>query len=124
MADKEKQKRDALNPLTRGQTLLTQVIAGKAYDTGYENGRYDGMKGAYIEGFVDANQYGSKAFIACTCMALRELHGFGSKRMQAVCDAIQHKLLTEIDIRETIRRCQEEFGLVLEDEVTTPIEDD
>lgn len=126
MSDKvtEKQRRDALATLTRGLPTYSAVIAGKAYDAGYKHGHYDGMKGAYIEGFVDANHYGSKMYIACTCLALRELHGFGPKRMQAVCDAIQHKLLTEIDISETIKRCQEEFGLVLEDEVTAPIEEE
>jgi hypothetical protein len=30
----------------------------------------------------------------------------------------------EIDISETIKRCREEFGLVLEDEVTTMPEED
>jgi hypothetical protein len=126
MADKvqEKQRREALATLTHGLSTYSAVIAGKAYDAGYKNGHYDGMKGAYIEGFVDANEYGSKAVIACTCVALRDLYGFGQKRMQAVHDAIRHKLLTEIDISETIKRCQEEFGLVLEDEVTAPIEEE
>lgn len=126
MADKgqEKERREALAALTRGLSSYSAVIAGRAYDAGYKNGRYDGMEGAYIEGFADANVYGSRAFIACTCMALRELFGFGSQRMQRVCDEIQHKLLTEIDISDTIRRCKEEFGLVLEDEVTTPLEED
>ena len=117
-------KKKALRPLCKGLGAYPSVIAGRAYDAGYKSGHYDGMKGAYIEGFVDANQYGSKMYIACSCLALRELYGFGPKRMQAVCDAIQHKLLTEIDISETIKRCQEEFGLVLEDEVTAPIEEE
>lgn len=120
----EKERRDALATLTRGLPPYSAVIAGKAYDAGYKNGHFDGMKSAYTEGCVDATLYGRRAHIACTCLALRELYGFGPKRMQAVRDAIQHKLLTEIDISETIKRCQEEFGLMLEDEVTAPIEDE
>lgn len=114
----------AMSALTRGLNAYGAVIAGRAYDAGYQNGKADGAEGAFTEGFSTANRYGSKAFIACTCLALRELHGFGAKRMQDICNAIQEKLLTEIDINETIERCEEEFGLMLLDEVTTPPEDD
>lgn len=117
-------KKKALRPLCKGLGTYPSVIAGRAYDAGYKNGHYDGMKGAYLEGFVDANEYASKAVIACTCVALRDLYGFGQKRMQAVHDAIRQKLLMEIDISETIKRCREEFGLVLEDEATTRPEED
>ena len=114
----------AMSALTRGLNAYGAVIAGRAYDAGYQNGKADGAEGAFTEGFSQANRYGSKAFIACTCLALRELYGFGAKRMQDICNAIQEKLLTEIDINETIKRCEEEFGLMLLDEVTTPPEDD
>lgn len=124
MNKQDKDKRNALAELTCGLNVYSAVIAGKAYDAGYQNGKADGAEGAFTEGFTAANRYCSKAFIACTCLALRELHGFGAKRMQDVCDAIQHKLLTEIDINETIKHCEDEFGLMLLDEVTTPPEDD
>ena len=117
-------KRNALAALTHGPNAYSAVIAGRAYDAGYQNGKTDGAEGAFTEGFTAANRYGSKAFIACTCKALRELHRFGAKRMQDVCDAIQRNLLTEIDINETIEWCENEFGLMLLDEVTTPPEDD
>lgn len=124
MDKKAMDKRNALAGLTRGLPPYSAVIAGRAYDAGYQHGKADGAEGAFTEGFSSANRYGSKAFIACTCLALRELHGFGAKRMQDICNAIQEKLLTEIDINETIKRCEEEFGLMLLDEVTTPPEDD
>ena len=124
MDKKTMDKRNALAGLTRGLPAYSAVIAGRAYDAGYQNGKADGAEGAFTEGFTAANRYGSKAFIACTCKALRELHGFGAKRMQDVCDAIQQNLLTEIDINETIEWCENEFGLMLLDEVTTPPEDD
>ena len=121
---KELDKRNALAGLTPGLNFYSKVIVGRAYDSGYENGKRDGAEGAFTAGFQQANRYGSKAFIACTCKALRELHGFGAKRMQDVCDAIQRNLLLEIDINETIEWCENEFGLTLLDEVTTPPEDD
>lgn len=124
MNKQEMDKRNALAVLTRGLNTYSAVIAGKAYDEGYQNGKADGAEGAFTEGFQQANKYGSKAFIACTCKALRQLHGFGAKRMQEVCDAIQRNLLMEIDINETIEWCENEFGLMLLDEVTTPPEDD
>lgn len=124
MDKKDMDKRKALAGLTRGVNAYSAVIAGRAYDAGYQNGKADGAEGAFTEGLTAANRYGSKAFIACTCLALRELYGFGAKRMQDICNAIQEKLLTEIDINETIKRCEEEFGLMLLDEVTTPPEDD
>lgn len=112
----------AMTALTRGLNAYGAVIAGRAYDAGYQNGKADGAEGAFTEGFSTANRYGSKAFIACTCKALRQLHGFGAKRMQEVCDAIQRNLLTEIDINETIEWCEKEFGLVLLDELLEPEE--
>lgn len=124
MDKKAMDKRNALAVLTRGLNAYSAVIAGRAYDAGYQHGKADGAEGAFTEGFTAANRYGSKAFIACTCLALRELHGFGAKRMQDICNAIQEKLLTEIDINETIERCEKEFGLMLLDELTEPLEDD
>lgn len=126
MTDKvqDKERHDALAALTRGLPPYSAAIAGRAYDAGYKNGNNDGMKGAYVEGLVDAHQYISKAFIACACLALRDLFGYGPQRLQRVCDAIRQKQLTVIDLSEPIRRCKEEFGLVLEDEVTTPLEED
>lgn len=121
---KEKDKRNALAELTPGLNVYSKVIVGRAYDAGYQNGKRDGAEGAFTAGFQQANKYGSKAFIACTCKALRQLHGFGAKRMQDVCDAIQRNLLMEIDINETIEWCENEFGLILLDEVTTPPEVD
>ena len=124
MNKQETDKRNALAVLTHGLNAYSAVIAGRAYDAGYQNGKADGAEGAFTEGFTAANRYGSKAFIACTCLALRKLYRFGPWRMQKVCNAIQDELLYSIDINETVKRCEEEFGLILEDEVTTPPEDD
>ncbi len=123
MDKKTTDKRNALSALTHGLNAYSAVIAGRAYDAGYDNGKADGAEGAFTAGFQQANRYGSKAFIACTCKALRQLHGFGAKRMQRVCDAIQQNLLTEIDINETIEWCEKEFGLILLDELFTPEDD-
>lgn len=117
-------KKEALLPLSIGLNTYSKVMLGRAYDAGYQRGKADGAEGAYLEGFTAANRYGSKAFIACTCLALRKLYRFGPWRMQKVCNAIQDELLYSIDINETVKRCEEEFGLILEDEVTTPPEDD
>lgn len=117
-------RKEALLPLSIGLNTYSKVMLGKAYDAGFQHGKSESTEDAYRAGFTAANRYGSKAFIACTCKALRELHGFGAKRMQEVCDAIQRNLLTEIDINETIEWCEKEFGLVLLDELLEPEEDE
>lgn len=124
MNKQETDKRNAMAGVTRGLPAYSAVIASRAYDAGYQNGKADGAEGAFMAGFRQANRYGSKAFIACTCLALRELYGFGAKRMQDICNGIREKLLMEIDINETIERCEKEFGLILLDELTDPSEDE
>ena len=117
-------KKEALLPLSIGLNTYSKVMLGRAYDAGFQNGKAENVEDAYRAGFTAANRYGSKAFIACTCLALRELFGFGAWRMQRVCDAINTKLLTEIDINETIEKCEQAFGLRLLDELTMPDEEE
>lgn len=123
-ATPEKDKRETLRPLLAGQSAYTKVIVGRAYDAAYQNGIRDGAVGAFEEGFVTANRFGCKAYIACTCKALHDRFGFGAKRMQDVSDAIRYNLLNELDISELVKWCEEKFGIVLIDEVTTPPEDE
>lgn len=120
----EKDKRETLRPLMVGQTTYTRVLLGRAYDAAYQNGIHDGAVNAFEEGFITANRYGCKAYIACTCKALHDVFGFGAKRMQAVSEAIRYNLLNELEINELVDWCEDKMGIVLIDEATTPPEDE
>lgn len=78
-------KRDAVKDLTRNMPALAQVNIGKAFDRGARLG--------YSEGFKDANEFGSKTFIACTFLALHQVFGFGQQRLERLYPVIMEHLL-------------------------------
>lgn len=116
MTDQEKAKREVMQQL-KGLSTYQQVIASRVYDAAYENGKKDGAHGAYTKGFSDANRYGCKVMIACSCLALHEVYGFGRDRMQRFADAFRQKLLDVLDAFDAIKECEERFGIVFTDPV-------
>lgn len=121
MIDRKKQ---VLKLLSEGLNTYSKVMLGKAYDAGFEHGKSEGIEDAYRAGFRAANRYGCRAFIACTCKALRQVFGYGRIRMQRVCDKINENLITEIDINETLDWCEKTVGLKLVDDLLTPDEEE
>lgn len=111
MTDQEKAKREIMKQLGSMSTYQ-QVIASRVYDAAYENGKADGAEGAYTQGFSDANRYACKTMIACSCLALHEVYGFGRDRMQRFGDAFRQKLLDVLDAHDAIKECEERFGIV------------
>lgn len=122
MTEQEKAKREVMKQLGSMSTM-TQVIASRVYDAAYENGKTDGAKGAYTEGFSAANKYACKTMIACSCLALHEVYGFGRDRMQRFAEAFRQKLLDVLDAHDAIKACKERFGIALEDPVLEVEED-
>lgn len=108
--------------------LYVKSLIGKVYDRcvkeAYDQGYAEAVEVSYNQGFKDANRYASKVVIACMCKALRNLYGFGAKRMQTVADEFRNTLLNTIDALEAIEWCEKEFGIVLEDEFLEGDEDD
>ena len=80
------------------------------------------MQGAYTKGFSDANRYACKTMIACSCLTLNEVYGFGRDRMQRFADAFRQKLLDVLDAHDAIKECADHFGIVFEDEVFEEVE--
>lgn len=116
MTDQEKAKREIMQQL-KGLSTYQQVIASRVYDAAYENGKTDGAKGEYDRGFSAANRYACKTMIACSCLALHEVYGFGKDRMQRFADAFRQKLLDVLDAYDAIKECEERFGIMLTDPV-------
>lgn len=116
MTEQEKVKREVLRQLDR-MPIYQQVIASRVYDAAYENGKTDGAKDAYNAGFSAANRYACKTMIACSCLALNEVYGFGRDRMQRFADAFRQKLLDVLDAYDAIKECEERFGIAFEDPV-------
>lgn len=98
-------KKDLIKDLTKGQSVYTQVLVGKAFDRGIEEG--------YRNGFKDANHYGSTCFIACTLLALNDVFGFSTVRMARLVPAIQDKLLDTLCAMDAVEECKRRFGLVI-----------
>ena len=120
-------KKDALRNLTRGQGQYTCVLLGRAYDLGVAAGRElaeEVVQEAFREGFHQANVFGSKAFIANTCLALYDDLGFTQEQLQNVCDAIQKRLLNSLSTLEAIEECENKFGLRLVDDTLEEPEED
>lgn len=117
MTKREQGKRAFLDQLPKGTSLLTQVNVSKAYDAGYTDGQEAMKDEAYTNGFHDANMYGSKVMIACSCLALHEAFGFGYERMQRFANAFRAKLLDVLDGADAIAEVDERFGVTLTDEV-------
>lgn len=116
MTDQEKAKREIMQQL-KGLSTYQQVIAGRVYDAAYENGKSDGAQDAYTAGFSAANKYACKTMIACSCLALHEVYGFGHDRMQRFADAFRQKLLDVLDAYDATKECEEHFGIVFTDPV-------
>lgn len=106
-------RRETIDSLGEREGVYTRSLIGKAYDQGLAEGKVDG----YNEGFKDANSYGCQVMIACSCLALREVYGFGVERMQRYAKAFRDKLLYTIDGRDAVKECQERFNIVFEDEI-------
>lgn len=116
MTEQEKAKREVLRQLG-SMSVYQQVIASRVYDAAYQNGKTDGAQDAYIQGFSTANKYACKTMIACSCLALHEVYGFGRDRMQRFAVAFRQKLLDVLDAHDAIKECEEHFGIVFEDPV-------
>jgi hypothetical protein len=116
MTEQEKAKREVLRQLG-SMSVYQQVIASRVYDAAYQNGKADGAQDAYIQGFSAANKYACKTMIACSCLALHEVYGFGRDRMQRFAVAFRQKLLDVLDAHDAIKECHEHFGIVFEDPV-------
>lgn len=117
MSNREADKRAIMAQLPKGSSILMTVNASKAYDAGYANGQKDAKQEAYNKGFSDANHYASKVMIACSCLALSEVFGFGEQRMQRFAEAFRSKLIDVLDGNDAIRECTERFGITLTDEL-------
>lgn len=116
MTEQEKAKREVLRQLG-SMSVYQQVIASRVYDAAYQNGKTDGAQDAYTQGFSAANKYACKTMIACSCLALHEVYGFGRDRMQRFAVAFRQKLLDVLDAHDAIKECEEHFGIVFEDPV-------
>ena len=116
MTEQEKAKREIMRQLG-GPSTYQQVIASRVYDAAYQNGKADGAQGAYTQGFSDANRYACKTMIACSCLALHDVYGFGRVRMQRFADRFRQKLLDVLDAFDAIKECEERYGIAFEDEI-------
>lgn len=123
MTEQEKAKREIMRQLGSMSTYQ-QVIASRVYDAAYQNGKTDGAEGAYNAGFSAANRYACKTMIACSCLALHEVYGFGRDRMQRFAVAFRQKLLDVLDAFDAIKKCEEHFGIKFDDPVLDGDDDD
>lgn len=121
MTEQEKAKKEIMQQL-KGFSTYQQVVASRVYDAAYENGKKDGAEGAYTQGFSDANGYACKTMIACSCLALHEVYGFGRVRMQRFADSFRQKLLDVLDAHDAIKECEEHFGIAFTDPVFEEVE--
>lgn len=106
-------RKETINSLGEREGVYTRSLIGKAYDQGFAQGSAEG----YNEGFKDANRYGCRVMIACSCLALHEVYGFGEERMQRYAAAFRAKLLDTLDALDAIKECEERFNIIFEDEI-------
>lgn len=106
-------RKETIDTLGAREKLYTRSLLGKAYDHGLAQGNVDG----YNAGFKDANRYGCRVMIACACLALHEVYGFGEQRMQRFAAAFRDKLLYTLEAEDAIQQCAERFNIVFEDEI-------
>lgn len=109
--------------------IQVQIMAGRLYDVAYESGREEGfatgvckgaesaldkLEEAYTRGMQDANKVSSASFLACTTVALHELFGFASVRLQRVIDRVSDLLLTTLHPSQWVEECRK-LGVVIDD---------
>ena len=87
------------------ERLSQQGISPKDLKAEYDRG--------FDEGFMAAAEPITKGCYAAVCLALRELHGFGSKRCMAVLRHIDEHLVYTMDGQEMADRVLDEMGLTI-----------
>lgn len=105
-------RKECVDTLGAREKLYTRSLIGKAYDQGMQEGTQQG----YDSGFADANRYATKYMIACACLALRDVYGFGAERMQRFADAFSRRLLDVTTAEEALRECEERFHIPFGDD--------
>ena len=127
---KDKKKADLMKELgIKRLPIALQIAYGTIYDEAYESGREDGfsegvrkgaesalgkLEEAYTKGMQDANKVSAASFLACTTVALHELFGFASVRLQRVIDRVSHLLLTTLHPSQWVEECRK-LGVVIDD---------
>ena len=109
--------------------IQVQIMAGKIFDVAHEAGREEGfsegvrkgaesamdkLEQAYSQGMQDANKVGSASFLACTALALHELHGFAAVRCKRVIDLVSEKLITTLHPSQWVEDCRK-IGVIIDD---------
>lgn len=90
----------------------------EGFETGVRNGAESALgklEEAYTRGMQDANKVSSASFLACTAIALHELHGFASVRCKRVIDKISDMLITTLHPSQWVEECRK-LGVVIDDE--------
>lgn len=108
-----KTRKEVMDELGSREGVYTRSLIGRAFDLGRASGTVEG----YREGFKDANAYGCKVMIACSCKALHVAFGFGESRMQRFAQVFRDVLLNTIDAQEAIQEMQDKYHIEFEDEI-------
>lgn len=99
-----------LNPEERRKKLYQNGITveniAEEWNKGYKEGNYEG----YLKGCEDSLY----RFFACSCIALNELHGFGSKRCKDFLHLVYEKVLFTMDNQEALQEVYDKIGLELD----------
>lgn len=104
---------------------LMQVLVGRAWDAGHEEGRIAGFaEGAksvqskftdmYTAGSKDATEWMTSAYLACLSVALHRLYGFGAGRCQKVMDKVLDLLSTTLHPSDWAEECAR-IGVIIDD---------
>lgn len=105
-------RKECIDTLGAKEKLYTRSLIGKAYDQGMQEGTQQG----YDSGFAEANRYATRYMTACACLALRDVYGFGTERMQRFADAFSMRLLDVSTAEEAMQECEERFCIQFGDD--------
>lgn len=83
-------------------SLFRNGITEKDLRRSYEEGRLDGVNGTY------------KACFAAACLAMNELHGFGTKRCCGMLAAMQRYILDSLTSAEAVQSVYDKMHLKLD----------
>lgn len=106
--------------VSRRYPPTVQAMVGRIYDAAYEAGREDGFRDgvrkgaesaigklsdAYSKGFREVQEVDAATFLACISIALHELFGFASVRINRVIDRATHLMKTTLHPGQWAEEC-------------------
>lgn len=71
------------------------------------------MRRAAREAALSTGRHSTQMTLAAVCLALHEMHGFGTKRLTRVLETVQDITMQALCASELVDRLKEEVGVVL-----------